>query len=234
MGRITDQRTFRRQGPGFYRQARGALHGGGACAGRGGLLACAAFPMNEGIPALKKIAFLLLANLTLVATAAPPAAANPYDRQIAEHIALLNAPSPHVRQRSVEALGFLRAQSAEAALRARLGDASAEVRRQAALALGWCGGRTAVSPLLAQLDDPDWLTRQAAHVALENLTGMEFPFNALAPDGERQGQAQTWRAWWRQAPADRPPADVLALLAAPPPSSQGWHMTVSCAYRGPP
>ncbi len=185
--------------------------------------------------ALKPVVAFLAASLALSAAAAEqPVPTNPYDRQIAEHIALLSAPAPHVRQRAVEALGFLRAPSAESALRARLGDASAEVRRQAALALGWCGGRSAVDPLLAELDDPDWLTRQAAHVALENLTGMEFPFNALAPDGEPQRQAQIWRTWWRQVPADRPPAEVLTLLAAPPPSSHGWQVTASSTYRGPP
>ena len=190
--------------------------------------------MNMSTPALKPVVVLLAASLALAAAAEQPAPANPYDRQIAEHVALLNAPAPRVRQRAVEALGFLRAYDAEAALRARLGDASVEVRRQAALSLGWCGGRTAVAPLLAQFDDADWPTRQAAHVALVNLTGMEFPFNALATDGERQHQAQIWRDWWRQTPADRPPDDVLALLAEPPPSAHAWQVTASSTYRGPP
>lgn len=164
---------------------------------------------------LAKLIAAVLAAVTVgeAASAGGSPSPCPYDRQVAEHVAKLADTSSHVRLRAAEALGFLRAYRAEAALVARLADASAEVRRQAALSLGWCGGRTAVAPLLEQLEDADWLTRQAAHVALINLTGMEFPFNALAPDTEQRRQIQVWRDWWRQVPADRPPADVLALLA---------------------
>ena len=167
------------------------------------------------------------------ATVGGPSSSNPYDRQVAEHVAKLADASPHARLRAVEALGFLRAYRAEAALVARLADASAEVRRQAAMSLGWCGGRAAVAPLLEKLDDPDWLTRQAAHVALTNLTGMEFPFNALAPDAERQRQAQVWRDWWKNVPANRPPPDVLALLAGPKVDVPQWLVTASSVYHGP-
>ena len=127
-------------------------------------------------------------------------------------MAELESGSPPVRVRAAEALGFLRARKAEAALVSRLRDPSPFVRQQAAMALGWCGGRKAMPPLLAALDDEDWLTRQAAHVALTNLTGMEFPFDALMAPEKRAAQAKAWRQWWAAAPADRPPADVVRLL----------------------
>ena len=132
-----------------------------------------------------------------LALANPSPLLSPYDRQVAENVAKLADASRAVRVRAVEALGFLRAYRAEAALVARLEDSAAEVRRQAALSLGWCGGRGAVVPLLAKLDDSDWLARQAAHVALCNLTGMELPFNALASASEQREQAQAWRDWWK-------------------------------------
>ena len=104
----------------------------------------------------------------------------PYARQVADRIAELRADSPPVRARAAEGLGFLRAYAAEEPLIKSLKDASALVRRQAVMALAWCGGRRAVAPLLLALDDDDWLVRQAAHVSLTNITGMEFPFDALA------------------------------------------------------
>lgn len=133
---------------------------------------------------------------SLVLVSSPPIQ-GPYDRQVAENVAKLADDSQAVRVRAVEALGFLRAYRAEAALVARLADSAAEVRRQAALSVGWCGGRSAVSPLLEKLEDSDWLTRQAAHVALCNLTGKELPFNATALASEQRQQVRAWRDWWK-------------------------------------
>ena len=137
----------------------------------------------------------------------------PYDAQVAENVAKLRDASPTARAAAAEALGFLRAYAAEDVLIGRLEDDSQQVRRQAAMALAWCGGRKAVGPLLATLDDDDWLVRQAAHVSLTNLTGMEFPFHSTASTPKRADQAARWRAWWAAVPHDRPPQDVLRLLA---------------------
>jgi len=176
-------------------------------------------------------------------------AAGPYGRQVREQLVRLEGESPAARARAAESLGFLRAYAAEAALAERLrDDRSPEVRRNAALALAWCGGRGAVPPLLAALDDRDWLTAQAAHVALTNLTGMEFPFDAAAPAPERAVQARGWREWWAAVPPDRPPDDVLKLLGgeevlaaravasdAPAPNpALGRRVTASTTYKGPP
>jgi len=159
----------------------------------------------------------------------------PYDAQIAENVAKLRAASPTARAAAAEALGFLRAYAAEDALIGRLGDDSRQVRRQTAMALAWCGGRKAVAPLLAALDDDDWLVRQAAHVSLTNLTGMEFPFHSTAPPPKRAEQARRWRDWWAAVPEDRPPQDVLHLLAGPRQGTVGGGpVTASTTYRGPP
>lgn len=186
------------------------------------------------VKAMKRLILGLLAICSALTGAEESHALRPYERQVAEQVAKLADASPLVRGRAAEALGSLRAYRAEDALVARLADSAAEVRRQVALSLGWCGGRRAVASLLERLEDPDWLTRQAAHVALTNLTGMELPYNALAQDAERQRQAQAWRDWWKHAPADAPPPDVLALLAGPKASSGQWAVTASSTYKGPP
>jgi len=165
-------------------------------------------------------------------TAIADGPAGPYDAQVAENVGKLRDDSPVVRAAAAEALGFLRAYSAEEALLGQLDDGSAEVRRQVAMALAWCGGRHAVPPLLAALDDDDSIVRQAAHVSLTNLTGMEFPFNALALPSQRRMRVRQWRQWWTTVPADRPPAEVLALLGGPLPGGGGPVFT-STTYKGP-
>ncbi|MEI7729373.1 MAG: HEAT repeat domain-containing protein [Verrucomicrobiota bacterium] len=162
------------------------------------------------------------------------AAAGPYEQQIEEQLAKLADASSSVRVRAAEALGFLRARQAGPRLVTCLEDPSPKVRRQAVLALGWCGERSAVAPLLQHLDDSDWLTRQGAQVALTALTGLEFPFDALAPAAVRQQQAEAWRTWWRSVPADGIPDEVRALLQkSRTRTTAPWQMTASSTYRGP-
>lgn len=181
----------------------------------------------------------ILATLILLfgcesATGRDPSS-GPYDAQVAESVAKLRAGSPAVRAGAAEALGFLRAYSAEAALVERLADRSPDVRRQAALALGWCGGRKAVPPLFGALDDEDWIVRQATHVSLTNVTGMEFPFSSPAPPEKRHAQAERWRRWWATVPGDHPPPEVLKLLAGPRGLLRGQGpVTTSSTYKGPP
>lgn len=158
----------------------------------------------------------------------------PYAEQVATEIGRLSGEPPLVRMRAAEALGFLRAYAAEPALIARLEDRAPEVRRQATLSLAWCGGRASVPALLGQLEDPDWLTRQAAQVSLTNLTGMEFPFDALASRETRVRQATVWREWWRGVPEHRPPAEVIRLLESVTQKEIiPWRVLASSVYRGP-
>lgn len=105
------------------------------------------------------------------------------------------------------------------------------------MSLGWCGGRAQVAALLAALDDDDWSVRQAAWVALTNLTGMEWPFDALASRELQARQAQKWRDWWAATPTDRPPPEALKLLKEIHPRphnlAQGAKVTASSVYKGP-
>jgi HEAT repeat protein len=137
---------------------------------------------------------------------------NPYNNQIEEQIARLNSPSASVRAGAAEALGYLRAYSADSVLVAALEDPSSQVRREAAISLGWCGGRNEIALLLKKFDDEDWLVRQSAWAALTNLTGLEIPFNALASENVRREQTNKWHQWWRSVPQNEPPQEVLQLV----------------------
>ncbi len=183
---------------------------------------------------------LNLAIIALMLSDLPAAVAaevaGPYHRQVTDYVDKLGADSAALRGSAAEALGFLRAYSASAALIGRLEDESAQVRRQAAMALARCGGRRAVGPLLGALDDDDWTVRQAAHVSLTNLSGMEFPLDATAPPAKRQSQVSRWRQWWDGVPADRVPKEVIELLAGAKLATGGGPLSVraSSTYRGPP
>ncbi len=171
--------------------------------------------------------------LGMLLAAASVAGDGPYQQQVAEQVSRLSDASPLVRARAAEALGFLRAYCAEDDLIRALADESDEVRLQSAMALGWCGGRAAVEPLIEALADPYWTVSQAAHVALTNLTGMEFAFDAMASRRVRNEAQQAWRAWWATVPADRPPDEVLAMLSGARAVGFGRQVTVSSTYKGP-
>jgi len=161
--------------------------------------------------------WLMLITVGVAVRSAPAGdiSANPYDDQVTEKLADLRSASSTARAGAAESLGFLRAYVAERALIELLDDLSPQVRREAAMALAWCGSRKAVGRLLEVLDDSDWATRQAAHVSLTNLTGMEFPFNSLAPVEQRSTEARAWRDWWEEVPPHRLPDECLALLNRP-------------------
>ena len=140
--------------------------------------------------------------------------ANPYALQVAEQIARLKADKPEERAAAAEALGYLRAYSAAEELESVLEDRHADVRQEAAMALGWCGGRAQVAALIKTLGDERWPVRQAANVALNNITGMELEFNALAEPAILTRQQQAWRTWWGAAADEDCPLDTKALLAS--------------------
>jgi HEAT repeat protein len=162
---------------------------------------------------------------------------DPYQRQAVERMANLKADDDADRQRAAEALGYLRYAPAAPALQLALTDPASAVRREAALALAWCGGRAALPPLCTALQDQDWSVRQAAWVALTNLTGMDFAFDALADRRMRNQQSAVWRQWVSELPAESVPPDVLALLGdlpKDPPTNDaaGRPVEVSSCYIG--
>ncbi len=69
------------------------------------------------------------------------------------------------------------------------------VRMAAAIALSSCGNREAVGSLLRALHDPSPHAAQAAHVALENLTGHSQPFNSYDGRETQAKDAAAWRDW---------------------------------------
>ena len=160
-------------------------------------------------------------------------AAGPYADHVERNATLLQEGSPSNRAAAAERLGFLRAYSAEVDLLGALHEDAKDVRRQAAMALAWCGSRKSVSPLIETLADDDWFTAQAAHGALVNLTGMEFPFDAAADDREKTAAIERWRTWWKGVSADAVPPEVLDLLKGPKPWNGRPRLIPSTTYRGP-
>jgi len=165
------------------------------------------------------------------------AAASPFDAQVTQQIERLNHPNPVTRAGAAEALGYLRAYSSALALTETLDDDPAPtVRREAALSLAWCGGRTQVPPLLNALGDEDWTVRQAAWVALTNLTGMEWPYDALSHAAKQAAQAARWREEWAAVPPGAAPQECLDLLegASVEEFAAGCVVSASSTYKGPP
>ena len=183
---------------------------------------------------------LIWVAAVLCGASAAVSASSPYRRQTAEQISLLSSAKAHqARAAAAEALGYLRNYSSADALARALGDDSPIVRREAAVALGFCGGRDHLRLLVERLDDSDWTVRQSAWVALTNLTGMEWPFDALAKADLRSQQVRRWREWITKIPSDRPPKDVLDLIAPAAAISidnlaLGAKVAVSTIYKGPP
>ncbi len=136
---------------------------------------------------------------------------NPYQRQVNEQIEKLKSPSETQRAGAAEALGYLRAYDAADAISQALTDPSSLVRREAAMSLGWCGSRRHIEPLVDTLADRDWVVAQAACTALNNLTGMEFAFDALAGPETKSSQIRKWRTWQR-ALKQTCPWDIMQLV----------------------
>ena len=175
---------------------------------------------------------LLVSIVSPLATTAD--AVNPYERQIADQLKRLSATDSPTRQAAADALGFLRAWAAADSLAHATSDPAPAVRRAAVLALGGCGQRRHLQSALSRLDDSDWSVRQAAWIALTNLTGMEWPFDALAAEEVRRGQADAWRRWVADLHKDQVPSEVLKLLHTSQSNlALGCRVTASSTYKGP-
>ena len=173
-------------------------------------------------------------TLALLIGLAPAAWGHPYAEQTRQHLARLRSTDAAARADAAVALGYLRARSASVELERRLQDEGPRVRRCAAMALAWCGDRACVPGLLSSLGDPDWQVRQSACIALENVTGMDLPFDALAEPGVRSAQARAWRQWWESTRPGQIPPELLTMLRGPTNLAQGRAVTASTTYKGPP
>jgi HEAT repeat protein len=137
---------------------------------------------------------------------------NPFNSQVEIFISRLKSGSENGRVDAAEALGYMRAYDACDALMSVMSDESVSIRREAAMSLAWCGDRRAVDVLLGALNDHDWVVAQAAWVSLNNLTGMEFEFDALAHKDVRRSQVTLWRTWWEGVKGNLPGKDIHGLL----------------------
>lgn len=95
---------------------------------------------------------------------------------------------------AVRRLGAMRSRVAASALVRVLVHADADVRMNAAMALAACGTRESVAALQPVLDDPESFVAQAAHVALEHLSGHTLMFDAYDAEQRVKGAAE-WRSW---------------------------------------
>ncbi len=171
----------------------------------------------------------------------------PAEWQIRDAQTRLASAAPAVRAGAVEQLGLMRAFDCAAPVARALSDPDAPVRREAAMALGWIGGKESIAPLLEALADSDWTVRQAAAAALQNLSGIEFSFDALAADSARAKQIEKWEEQFEQADiADNArlalSADAHAMDGFSPralkynfqplttPAPEGWTAVDSSAY----
>lgn len=162
---------------------------------------------------------------------------SPYQYEIDRNIRHAMSPNAAERAASAEALGFMRAYDSAGVLASLLKDKTSEVRRESALALGWCGSIKHLESLLSALNDEDWSVRQAAWVALTNITGMEFPFDAMSDEITRKEQIDTWTKWCSSIKPDSIPDDILKLLKDSESAENialGCSVTASSTYKGPP
>jgi len=121
------------------------------------------------------------------------------------------------RVAAVRRLAIFRDRGSVPTLVAALRDTCVEVRVEAALALAACGNRDATDALAKALTDEHPHVAQAAHVALEHLTGHAPPFNAFVANG-RQAGARAWQDWLKRNDWPAIEAALIARLAAKDPA----------------
>ena len=92
---------------------------------------------------------------------------------------------------------------------ASLKDSNSMVRMQAVQSISTCGGRSEIPALLSALKDSDWMVRQAAGVALQNISGLDLPFDALASDSIQKTQVDAWRDWSKSLVPNEVPAYLI-------------------------
>ncbi|MHC5067752.1 MAG: HEAT repeat domain-containing protein, partial [Planctomycetota bacterium] len=116
----------------------------------------------------------------------------PYHQDVARWTTALTAADAGKRASAIEWLAQMREDSSQDTIRELLQhDRDAAVRREAAMYLGWVGDGDDLAALAAALDDRDWTVRQAAGIAVQTITGLDHPFDALADDCE--DHADTWQ-----------------------------------------
>lgn len=117
---------------------------------------------------------------------------DPYTRHVQQTIQQAQSADSETRRVAYHNLGLLRSCSAGDTLAKGVTDTSPHNRSAAAASLGLCGNRSHLNVLIRALHDPDIWVRQAAHIALENLTGQTAPFHAPASPGTPESKLERW------------------------------------------
>jgi HEAT repeat protein len=117
---------------------------------------------------------------------------DPYTRHVQQTLQQAESADPETRRVAYHNLGLLRSTSAGETLAKGVTDAAPHNRSAAAASLGLCGNKAHVNTLLQALRDQDLWVRQAAHIALENLTGQTAPFHAPASPGSPESKLESW------------------------------------------
>lgn len=121
------------------------------------------------------------------------------------------APEATRRLSAANRLAVFRDASSAPALAGLLADPVSEVRCAAAMALAVCGTRESVAALRPVLGDPEPVVAQAAHVAMEHLTGLRVDFHPFT--GERPQAVARWTAALDRLDWDAIERDLCARLA---------------------
>ena len=117
---------------------------------------------------------------------------DPYSRQVWQTLLQTHDADPETRRVAYENLGLLRSWADAACMEYGFSDPSPRVRSAAATTLGLCGNAAQLNQLVSALSDTNLWVRQAAHVALENMTGQTTAFNATAAPATPASNLQQW------------------------------------------
>jgi len=117
---------------------------------------------------------------------------DPYSRQVEQTLIKTLASDPETRRVAYENLGLLPSWGYANCVVAGLSDPSPRVRCAAAATLGRFGNAGQLNQLVTALSDTNLWVRQAAHVALENMTGQTTAFNATAAPATPASNLQQW------------------------------------------
>lgn len=116
--------------------------------------------------------------------------------EVASLVAQLRQGDAALQMSSAQRLAIFRDPAGAPELAQCLEKGGRELRVAAAMALATCGTRESVPALLGALADPDPLVAQAANIALENITGRAWRFDAFVDAPEREAQVKGWRDWF--------------------------------------
>lgn len=119
--------------------------------------------------------------------------AAPSEWQTQDALARLESSKASERAGVLEQFGLMRTYDQAGKVSGYVQDRDPAVRREAVMTLGWIGNPSSIEPLTLALADSDWTVRQAAAAALQNLTAVPFPFDALANEGAQKEQVATWK-----------------------------------------